>query len=191
MSKEDKVKLDGIAAGATKVFVNNELSATSSDAIMNKVVHAAIQNLTQALTSGLSGKANAVHTHVLSDITTEFDSTPTEGSNNLVKSGGVYAAIKSVKNAFQYTGTLLSTGWAADSHGYQSQTITIDGLKASYAVDPQWDVVLSGMDKDADSALLTGFSRVSNFTTGANSLTAQCIGAPPEINIPIKVVVFG
>ena len=91
----------------------------------------------------------------------------------------------------QYTGTLLASGWAADSHGYQAQTITIDGLKASYDVDPQWDVALSGMDKDADSALLTGFSRVSNFTTGANSLTAQCIRAPPEINIPIKVVVFG
>lgn len=100
---------------------------------------------------------------------------------------GVYEPM----NIKQYTGTLLASGWAADSHGYQAQTITIDGLKASYDVDPQWDVALSGMDKDADSALLTGFSRVSNFTTGANSLTAQCIGAPPEINIPIKVVVFG
>ena len=100
---------------------------------------------------------------------------------------GVYEPM----NIKQYTGTLLASGWAADSHGYQAQTITIDGLKASYDVDPQWDVALSGMDKDADSALLTGFSRVSNFTTGANSLTAQCIGAPPEINIPIKVVGFG
>ena len=100
---------------------------------------------------------------------------------------GVYEPM----NIKQYTGTLLASGWAADSHGYQAQTITIDGLKASYDVDPQWDVALSGMDKDADSALLTGFSRVSNFTTGANSLTAQCIGTPPEINIPIKVVVFG
>ena len=100
---------------------------------------------------------------------------------------GVYEPM----NIKQYTGTLLASGWAADSHGYQAQTITIDGLKASYDADPQWDVALSGMDKDADSALLTGFSRVSNFTTGANSLTAQCIGAPPEINIPIKVVVFG
>lgn len=100
---------------------------------------------------------------------------------------GVYEPM----NIKQYTGTLLASGWAADSHGYQAQTITIDGLKASYDVDPQWDVALSGMDKDADSALLTGFSRVSNFTTGANSLTAQCIGVPPEINIPIKVVVFG
>ncbi len=195
MSSTDKKKLDGIATGATKVFVNSELSATSQDAIMNKVVYAALQSLsqslTQALTSGLSGKANTVHTHVLSDITTEFDSVPTEGSNNLVKSGGVWAAIKNVKNAFQYTGTLLSTGWAADANGYQSQTITIDGLKASYAVDPQWDVVLSGTDRNADTALLEGFNLIHNYTTGENRLTAQCIGAAPSINIPIKVVTFG
>ena len=198
MSKEDKAKLDGIAAGATKVFVNNELSATSSDAIMNKVVYAALQNLSQSLTqslteaftAGLSGKANTVHTHVLSDITTEFDSAPTEGSNNLVKSGGVYTAIKNIKNAFQYTGTLLSTGWTVDANGYQTQTITITGLAANYAVDPQWDVVLSGTDHDADMALLDGFSLVHNFTTGADSLTAQCLGVAPTVNIPVKVVVF-
>lgn len=198
MSKEDKVKLDGIANGATKVFVNNELSATSSDAIMNKVVYAALQNLSQSLTqsltevftAGLSGKANTSHTHALSDITVGLDDAPTENSDNLVKSGGVYAAIKNVKNAFQYTGTLLSTGWAADANGYQSQTITINGLAADYDVDPQWDIVLSGTDKDADTALLDGFSLISNYTTGENSLTAQCIGVAPSVNLPVKVVVF-
>lgn len=110
---------------------------------------------------------------------------------NINDMAALLASVPSGIAVKQYTGTLLASGWAADSHGYRAQTITIDGLKASYDVDPQWDVALSGMDKDADSALLTGFSRVSNFTTGANSLTAQCIGAPPEINIPIKVVVFG
>jgi hypothetical protein len=110
---------------------------------------------------------------------------------NINDMAALLASVPSGIAVKQYTGTLLASGWAADSHGYQAQTITITGLKASYDVDPQWDVALSGMDKDADSALLTGFSRVSNFTTGANSLTAQCIGAPPEINIPIKVVVFG
>lgn len=91
----------------------------------------------------------------------------------------------------QYTGTLLASGWAADSHGYQAQTITITGLKASYDVDPQWDVALSGTDPDADAALLEGFALIHNYTTGANSLTAQCIGKAPTVNIPVKVVAFG
>ena len=100
---------------------------------------------------------------------------------------GVYEPM----NIKQYTGTLLASGWAADSHGYQAQTITITGLKASYDVDPQWDVALSGTDPDADAALLEGFALIHNYKTGANSLTAQCIGKAPTVNIPVKVVVFG
>ncbi len=91
----------------------------------------------------------------------------------------------------QYTGTLLATGWAADSYGYQAQTITITGLQAAYDVDPQWDVALSGTDPDGDAALLEGFALIHNYKTGANSLTAQCIGDAPTVNIPVKVVVFG
>ena len=91
----------------------------------------------------------------------------------------------------QYTGTLLASGWSADSYGYQAQTIFISGLKASYDVDPQWDVVLSGTDPDGDAALLEGFALIHNYKTGANSLTAQCIGDAPTVNIPVKVVVFG
>jgi hypothetical protein len=91
----------------------------------------------------------------------------------------------------QYTGTLLASGWAADSHGYQAQTITITGLKAAYDIDPQWDVALSGTDPDADAALLEGFALIHNYKTGANSLTAQCIGKAPTVNVPVKVVVFG
>ena len=91
----------------------------------------------------------------------------------------------------QYSGTLLANSWAEDAYGYQAQTITITGLKASYDVDPQWDVALSGTDPDADAALLEGFALIHNYKTGANSLTAQCIGAAPTINIPVKVVVFG
>ena len=99
---------------------------------------------------------------------------------------GVYEPM----NIKQYTGTLLASGWA-EANGYQAQTITITGLKASYDVDPQWDVVLSGTDPDADAALLEGFALIHNYKTGANSLTAQCIGKAPTVNIPVKVVVFG
>ena len=100
---------------------------------------------------------------------------------------GVYEPM----NIKQYTGTLLASGWAADSHGYQAQTITITGLKASYDIDPQWDVALSGTDPDADAALLEGFALIHNYKTGANSLTAQCIGKASTVNVPVKVVVFG
>ena len=188
MSSTDKKKLDGIAAGATRVLVNNELSATSGDAIMNKVVYAAVQ----ALTTALSGKAPTVHTHVMADITDlSIDAAPAKNSGNPVSSGGVFSALQNFKTATQFTGTLLASGWAADSHGYQAQTITITGLKASYDVDPQWDVALSGTDPDSDAALLKGFALIHNYTTGVNSLTAQCIGEAPTVNIPVKVVVFG
>ena len=105
--------------------------------------------------------------------------------------GELIAGVYEPMNIKQYTGTLLASGWAADSHGYQAQTITISGLKASYDVDPQWDVALSGTDPDADAALLEGFALIHNYKTGANSLTAQCIGKAPTVNVPVKVVVFG
>ena len=105
------------------------------------------------------------------------------------KTGAV--TVESGTKVTQYTGTLLASGWAADSYGYQAQTITISGLKASYDVDPEWDVVLSGTDPEADAALLEGFALIHNYKTGANSLTAQCIGAAPTVNIPVKVVTFG
>lgn len=188
MSSTDKKKLDGIASGATKVFVNSELSETSQDAIMNKVVYAAVQ----ALTAALNGKAPTVHAHVMANITDlSIDAAPAQNSGNPVSSGGVFSALQNFKTATQYTGTLLASGWSEDSHGYQAQTIPITGLKASYAVDPQWDVALSGTDPDADTALLEGFALIHNYVTGANSLTAQCIGKAPEVNIPVKVVVFG
>lgn len=52
MSAGDKEKLDGIAANATRVLVDAELSSTSENAIQNKVVKAA-----------LDGKSDSDHTH--------------------------------------------------------------------------------------------------------------------------------
>ena len=188
MTSTDKKKLDGIAEGATKVLVNSELSATSQEAIMNKVVYATVQSLIQAI----HGKAASTHAHVMADITDlSIDAAPAQNSGNPISSGGVFTALQNFKTATQYTGTLLSTGWAEDTNGYMAQTITSTGLKASYTVDPQWDVALSGTDPDADTTLLEGFALIHNFKTGANSLTAQCIGDAPEVNIPVKVVAFG
>ena len=54
MSAADKKKLDGIAAGATKVAVDSALSATSTNPVQNKVVKAA-----------LDSKAASGHTHAM------------------------------------------------------------------------------------------------------------------------------
>ena len=116
---------------------------------------------------------------------------PVESDASISDMAALLSSVPAGIEVKQYTGTLLASGWSEDSHGYQAQTITITGLKASYDVDPQWDVALSGTDPDADAALLDGFALIHNYVTGANSLTAQCIGKAPTVNIPIKVVVFG
>lgn len=46
MSASDKTKLDGIATGATKITVDSAMSSTSTNPVQNKVVNAAISNLT-------------------------------------------------------------------------------------------------------------------------------------------------
>ena len=116
---------------------------------------------------------------------------PVASDANISDMAALLSSVPAGIEVKQYTGTLLASGWSEDSHGYQAQTITITGLKASYDVDPQWDVALSGTDPDADAALLEGFALIHNYVTGADSLTAQCIGSTPTINIPVKVVVFG
>lgn len=137
--------------------------------------------------------------HVIIDGETKLDlRQDTVTSETLLKgmtahnaAGELITGVYEPMNIKQYTGTLLASGWSEDSHGYQAQTIQITGLKASYDVDPQWDVALSGTDQDADAALLEGFALIHNYVTGANSLTAQCIGKAPTVNVPVKVVVFG
>ena len=52
MSAADKVKLDGIAAGANKTTVDTSLSTTSTNPVRNSVV-----------TNALNGKASTSHTH--------------------------------------------------------------------------------------------------------------------------------
>lgn len=135
----------------------------------------------------------ALNGEVKLDLTTDTVTPETllKGMTAHNAAGELITGVYEPMNIKQYTGTLLATGWAADSYGYQAQTISISGLKASYDVDPQWDVVLSGTDPDGDAALLEGFALIHNYKTGANSLTAQCIGDAPTVNIPVKVVVFG
>ena len=58
MSKADKAKLDGIAAGATKVIVDSALSNTSANPLQNKVIAAALDG--KAGTAAATQSANGL-----------------------------------------------------------------------------------------------------------------------------------
>ena len=81
-----------------------------------------------------------------------------------------------------YTATLTTT-YAEDSNGYQAQTVNVSGLLVTD--EPTIDCVLSGTDKDADTAILQAFSLINRATTGAGTLTVQCIGDAPTVAIPL------
>lgn len=81
MTAADKKKLDGIAAGATKVAVDSALSATSTNPLQNKVVKAA-----------LDSKSASGHTHAMI-------------ANSTVWIGGANNAAK-----WYRLGTLVSSG---------------------------------------------------------------------------------
>ena len=68
-----------------------------------------------------------------------------------------------------------------------AQTITIQGLAASYDVSPDIDVLLSGSDLNSDSELIAAFGLISVAGTVENGLVAKCVGDAPSINIPIIV----
>ena len=82
---------------------------------------------------------------------------------------------------------MLTTTYAEDSNGYQAQTVNVSGLLATDT--PTIDCVLSGTDKDADTAVLEAFSLINRATTGAGTLTVQCIGDAPTVAIPITLQV--
>ena len=98
--------------------------------------------------------------------------------------------VQSGSEAASYTATLLSSGWVADG-GYQKQTVTVTGLKASYPVAPVVDAQLSGTDADNDAAILTAFAAVNILQTAENQLIAYCIGAAPTTNIPLIINTWG
>lgn len=100
------------------------------------------------------------------------------------------------KKALKFTGTFTAAGWTqetavgdpgATSGGY-SQTINVSGLTADD--EPIIDLNSTATDADTFNGQLEAFGLVSNFTTGAGTLTAVVLGgSAPEVDIPIHGVV--
>lgn len=71
LESTDKVKLDGIEAGANKTIVDSVLSDTSKNPVENNVIN-----------NALNGKANSSHTHTKSEITDFPTTLPADGGNS-------------------------------------------------------------------------------------------------------------
>lgn len=86
MSAADKMKLGGIAAGATKVTVDSEMSSSSMNPVMNGTITVALSG--KADKSDLSGKLDKAGGVITGSLKVDGDFEPVNG---LTTSGGVYA----------------------------------------------------------------------------------------------------
>ena len=91
------------------------------------------------------------------------------------------------KKALKFTGTFTSSGWTSATGGF-SQAVSVAGLTADD--EPIIDLNSTATDADTFNGQLEAFGLVSNFTTGAGTLTAVVLGdSAPEVDIPIHGVV--
>ena len=89
--------------------------------------------------------------------------------------------------ALKFTGTFTAAGWTSATGGF-SQVINVAGLTADD--EPIIDLNSTATDADTFNGQLEAFGLVSNFTTGAGTLTAVVLGdSAPTVDIPIHGVV--
>ena len=101
------------------------------------------------------------------------------------------------KKALKFTGTFTAAGWTQETavgppggtSVRYSQTINVSGLTADD--EPIIDLNSTATDADTFNGQLEAFGLVSNFTTGAGTLTAVVLGdSAPEVDIPIHGMVI-
>lgn len=98
---------------------------------------------TTQLTNGLSGKQN----------TLTFDTTPTEGSQNPVTSGGIYSAFATaVAGMYRYKGSVATVGDLPESGNSVGDTYNVQADGMNYAWNgTSWDSLGSSFNIEAIS----------------------------------------
>ena len=92
------------------------------------------------------------------------------------------------QKALKFTGTFTASGWTSATGRY-SQTINVSGLTADD--EPIIDLNSTATDADTFNGQLEAFGLVSNFTTGAGTLTAVVLGdSAPTVDISIHGMVI-
>ena len=169
MSSGDKSKLDGVAAGATKVTVDTALSSTSTNPVQNKIIN-----------SALSGKASSSHTHDERYYTESEVDTKVTSLNN---------ALTTLSKAYLKNSLVIKIGRASDGGGENGTKIEVNsgvtGIYAQlYCDDSSFSLagrtvafLINGMtyERDTDSKGKTGTVNI-NLGTGNYLITVFTMG---------------
>ena len=146
-----------------------------------------VSTATDSDITGLLKGANGKVAQAVEGTDYEAAGTATNAVSTHNASGDAHSTLFAGKAEVSIYNATLTTTYAEDSNGYQAQTVNVSGLLATD--EPTIDCVLSGTDKDADTAVLQAFSLINRATTGAGTLTVQCIGDAPTVAIPITLQV--
>ena len=148
MSKADKAKLDGIAAGATKVIVDSALSNASANPLQNKVIAAALDGKagTAAATqsaAGLMSKADKAKLDGIAAGATKVtvDSALSDTSANPLQNKVIAAALDGKAGtaaATQSANGLMSKADKAKLDGIAAGAtkVTVDSVVSASSVNP-------------------------------------------------------
>ena len=163
MSKADKTKLDGIAAGATKITIDSTMSGSSNNPVANHVVKQYVDDKVAAAGSNIT-----------------VDATLSGTSTNPVQNKAIKAALDgkaSTAAATTSAAGLMSAADKAKLDGIASGAtkVTVDSAVSASSTNPvQNKAIKTAIDAKADKAALDGKLDKSGGTLTGN-LTGKYI----------------
>lgn len=117
MSAADKIKLDGIATGATKVIVDSALSSSSTNPVQNK-----------AVSTALAGKSDSGHSHSWDNITSKPSIALSNHTHTPSSIGAASTAVATSSSA-----GLMSAADKKKLDNIANVTITTNGSKLTFS----------------------------------------------------------
>lgn len=189
-------EIDAIIAGTTPVAVPVATDAKAGVVMPGEHLSVEADGTLNAEWPDLSGYLTAIPAEYITEdeLTAKgyLTAVPAEYVTDSELTGKGYATTTEVaetyaKKALKFTGTFTASGWTSATGGY-NQTINVSGLTADD--EPIIDLNSTATDADTFNGQLEAFGLVSNFTTGAGTLTAVVLGdSAPTVDIPIHGVV--
>ena len=150
MSPQDKIKLNAIEAGANKTIVDAALSSTSENPVQNKVVQAAVQNLTnivgntpipQQVSDAIEENAVQVDLNGAPAGDAATNNADTLGGKTLAQIEDKISLATVMSTSRTWTVTVPESGWVAGSLTFMGITcgyknvVSVVGMTSDVSID--------------------------------------------------------